>query len=890
MTHTSSPSGTPADPSTPLTVYYVDGYHGGVAGHMPLGAVRDVLQELRYKPWWKVSLEVEPFSWEYLRRRDPEVYRWLQEALKDQQPEARLEMVSGAYAQPFCWAFGGESNIRQLIVGRQVIHDHFPEATVDTYAVQEPCWTSCLPQVLRSLGYVRAVLKNPSTAWGGYTVGRDASIVNWVGPDGTAIPTVPRYACEELRECWRTESVQPDAEFAAKCAAHGIAYPTGMCFQDLGWPAHPAVDDAGHYISPATPGYRGPNWPGFPEGEAAHVRFVTWREYFQRFAPHPEADWRFSQEDIRVALCWGASALQTLAQQVRSAENRILTAEKMAAMASWMSPESGFSWPDGTLREAWRQLLMAQHHDAWIVLLGRQGREQWAWLGGAQTWVAERLCDEIIATAQESLALGSGTAEDAVQPSRERWVRVTNTLGCERTALAEVPLVTDPGTQSVRVRDGEGCPVPCQIVPSRQYGDGSLNAGSLLFRADTPSMGYAAYCVEPSPSEQAPTAEEGVTARKSEDGAVVLESDLYRITLDPQHGGVVTSLYAKALGMEFVDAHAERRLNEYRGYFADLERWLSSADAPAEVSTLESGPVRARVQVRGRIGDYPFVQTLSLVQGQRRIDCSVRFEFPADVRIGEPWTDPNTRATRRRPCYDDHWKLQAFFPAAAAGYQVLYKNAAYDVCRSENVDTFFNSWDEIKHNIILNWVDVLDEREEYGLALFSDHTTSYAHGAGYPLALVLGWSGYGLWGRYYPLQGPQQVQYALLPHRGRWDQAALSLENAQWCEPLLSQWATREPEIKRCSWVSVSGEGVEIPTMFREGERLFMRLFNAEGDDGERTLSLAFRPASVDLVELDGRPVRPLNVFQEAAGRWAVRLALPRFAIRTLCIRKDQDR
>ncbi|HVA90272.1 MAG TPA: hypothetical protein VNL71_10560, partial [Chloroflexota bacterium] len=163
-------------------LYYVDGYHGGVKGHMPLGAWRDILQALRRTPDWKLALDIEPISWAVLRRTDPASFAELQEYLADQTADARLEIVAASYAQPFAWAIGGESNIRHLLRGRAIVREHFPSLRVDTYAVQEPCWTSALPQILRSLGYRRAVLRDASTAWAGYPTGVDAAIVDWVGP------------------------------------------------------------------------------------------------------------------------------------------------------------------------------------------------------------------------------------------------------------------------------------------------------------------------------------------------------------------------------------------------------------------------------------------------------------------------------------------------------------------------------------------------------------------------------------------------------------------------------------------------------------------------------------------------------------------------------------
>ena len=101
-----------------------------------------------------------------------------------QRLSGRIEIVSGVYGQAYMWNASGECNIRQIAYGLAELRAIFPDLVVDTYAVQEPCWTSCLPQILKSFGYRRAVLKN-STCWGGYYASTlDADLVNWTGPDG----------------------------------------------------------------------------------------------------------------------------------------------------------------------------------------------------------------------------------------------------------------------------------------------------------------------------------------------------------------------------------------------------------------------------------------------------------------------------------------------------------------------------------------------------------------------------------------------------------------------------------------------------------------------------------------------------------------------------------
>src|ERR1700761_9214292 len=313
-------------------LYYMDGYNGGVRGHMPPGCWRDILSALRQFPKWKLSFDVEPASWEVVRQEDPEAYAELRAYLAENGVHARIEMVAGTFAQPYGWAISGESNIRQLQRGLAVIREHFPHTNVVTYAVQEPCWASCLPQILRSLGFDGAVLKNASTAWGGYAAGWDADLVEWTGPDGTAIATVPRYAVERLQKVWETESIDGTREFAERCMAHGIPHPAGMCFQDLGWPAKPRVS-------------------------GSYLRFATWREYIHTIADKPKQSWRFSIEDILVTLPWGDATLQRVAQQVRSAEVRLVTAEKIAAIAA---TTCGMPWPAEQLVQAWDGVLLSQ--------------------------------------------------------------------------------------------------------------------------------------------------------------------------------------------------------------------------------------------------------------------------------------------------------------------------------------------------------------------------------------------------------------------------------------------------------------------------------------------------------------------------------------------------
>ena len=163
-------------------IYFVDGFHGGVYGHYPMQTYTDYMSGLLEKyPEWRMCLEIEPETWDTVAVRTPEAYR----RFAGWAGSDRVEFTNPAYAQPYMYNISGESIIRQLDYGIRKIHSHFPDVEFSTYAVEEPCFTSALPQVLRQFGFKYASLKCPNTCWGGYSASYGGELVNWTGPDGT---------------------------------------------------------------------------------------------------------------------------------------------------------------------------------------------------------------------------------------------------------------------------------------------------------------------------------------------------------------------------------------------------------------------------------------------------------------------------------------------------------------------------------------------------------------------------------------------------------------------------------------------------------------------------------------------------------------------------------
>ncbi|WP_205511512.1 glycoside hydrolase family 38 C-terminal domain-containing protein [Longitalea arenae] len=818
--------------------YFIDGYHGGVYGHYPKGYTQFIVDKLNENPFWKINLEIEPETWDSVAVWEPAALKQLQQIFRDQSDTGRIEYVNPAYGQSYFFNTSGESMIRHFSYGIKKVKAYFPNAVFTTYSSEEPCFTSALPQILRSFGYKYASLKNPNTCWGGYTRAYGGELVNWIGPDGTKLVTVPRYATENLLpgSTWQTEAWTNSPKYIKDAFAYGIKNPVAMSLQDAGWKNGPWIGNGNRGYQP--------------------TYYKTWRDYIENHSiKTPRQNWKFSQEDILVSLVWGSQVLQQLAQRVRTAENKLVMAEKVAALSAVYDDKP---WPSA-IDEAWRNLLLSQHHDCWIVPYNGRKGNTWADKVNAWTKITNDISDSIVYKAAAQHAEGS-----------IRAIRVHNTTGNTRHEVVQMKLPAGMATNEMAVVDGGGKEIVSQITKS---------AGSkeICFHAVVPAMGYKTYSI----SYKRPASAAGATATILNGGDVVLETDLYTLIIDRSKGGVVKSLIAKKLNnREFVDAKNERGFNELSGQFYNHGGFYASSRTPVTISILENGPVLVKAAISGMLLDHPFTQTITLRQGDSRIDCSLNIAWKNNTGIGDAYKQSGgpDASNYHKPFYDDSKKLLALFPVKFTS-QKIYKDAPFDVTESRLHNTFFTTWDSIKNNIILNWVDVYDAKEDHGLALFTDHTTSYAHGEGFPLGLNVQYSGAGLWGRDHSITGTTEIKYALIPHKGKWDESGISEQAAHWNEPLVALPSSIVKKEER-SLVNVTGTGYQVSAVIVEGRDLLVRLFNAAGNDKVQKIAFGGKATGAQLEELNGAVKQLLQI--HTGKTTAIHLAMPRFGIRTI--------
>ncbi|MGI4751445.1 MAG: glycoside hydrolase family 38 C-terminal domain-containing protein [Janthinobacterium lividum] len=823
--------------------YYIDGYHGGVWGHYPDWNTRFLVDMLQKHPYWKINVELEPETWDRAAIVDPSAYAEFKKLVSDANA-SRIEYVNPAYAQSYLYNIDGESIIRQFSYGIQKLQQHFPGITFRSYSSEEPCFTSALPQILQSFGIKYASLKNPNTCFGGYTAAHGGELVNWQGPDGTQILTVPRYEVEALlpKSTWQTIAWNNSPQYIDAAFKYGVRSPVGMTLQDAGWKGGPFLGDG--------------------DTSRQQNEYTTWRDYFNLVKNDPQPVWRLSQEDIKVSLVWGSQITQKIAQQVRTSENNLLGTEKLLSLTNLLSGKT--AWPQADLDSAWRTLLLSQHHDCWIVPYNGKKGDTWA--------------DKVVAWTNRSNKISADLNRQALQQSapnyadkRSMAVTVYNTQLEQREEPVSIRLPESMTQKNIQVTDQNGKSILSQTVTD------SANHQSLLFVANTPGFGTKNYVVKEASSA---AKNSGATVIKLKNGNYRLETNLYTIIINPKQGGSIGSLYAKKLQKEFIDRHNLMKFGSLRGNFYQDGGFKSSADQVADVKILENGPVRVKLQLKGKINGTAWTEIISLAENQQLIDLNLNLDWKSNVGIGEDTPKGTYKLTNyHKAFYDDRNKLLAVFPLNL-NQQKVYKNAPFDVTESQLKDTFFSTWDSIKNNVILNWVDVTDGQNKYGMALFTDHTTSYAHGEHFPLGLTIQYSGMGLWGRDYQLNGPTNVHYALMPHEGKWDKAAVWSASARWNEPMFVELADSGTNPSSKSLITAD-KGLVLTSAKTENHTFTVRFFNAEGENGSKTIKPNFDFDTAELVDLNGNRLEILQKTGSEKDK-SISLPVPKFCLRTI--------
>jgi alpha-mannosidase len=348
-------------------------------------------------------------------------------------------------------------------------------------------------------------------------------------------------------------------------------------------------------------------------------------------------------------------------------KNELLAAaaEESSVAADWLG---GRPYPQKRLTDAWTLVMGGHFHDN---LAGTSTPKAYEF-----TWN-----DDVIAMNQFAGVLTSATAAVAsgmdTQGSGTPIV-VYNPLNVAREDVVEASVAGSP--QSVRVITPDGKEVPAQAEAG----------GKVLFLAQTPSVGYAVYDVQPGASA---AASELHVSESS------LENARYRVQLD--QNGDVSGIFDKKLNRELlsgpirlaISTDNPRQWPAWNMDFEDEQRAPRAyVSGPAKVRVAENGPARIAVEVTHDTEGSHFVQTIRLSAG----DVGNRVEFANAI-------DWKTKEAN----------LKATFPLTASNKLATYN---WDIGTIQRPNEDERQFEVASHQ----WIDLTDQSGAFGVTILTD--------------------------------------------------------------------------------------------------------------------------------------------------------------------------
>ncbi len=496
----------------------------------------DAMEMADRPPHVKTCINLDARAYEFMAEKFPEVT----ERLKKYLAAGKVELIGGTYGQPMGTMFSGESNIRQIVVGRETIRKALDYEMV-TFLEEEEFSHPQLPQILAGAGFRHASLAQVDT-WGraGCPV-LEFNAVRWKGIDGTAIPTIPKNSLF---------GYSPDLKKLATSAAfqklQALGKPLIFTWEEFGWE------------SPEQPAYLSVPAKYKEFAEKSPVEFVTCKEYLDKYGSNPKEAIYLPMDAWNKSLTWGLGGDQ-LRILDRKVESLLLAAERFDAVASTLSAPSQAA-PSGKGLE--RSACLAEPRR-----------------GALRVFPLARRSDGAVGPDRGLSQLHLGY--DRVQPSRRRRktrpsgarrlsrpYRHTDQLRAGKAGLQGghglQPPVGGSGTawcsrggftpsskkpKDVVVKDHTGHILASQVIKDRRDRDGNLVMASLTFvSGKVPSVGYDTYYLDFTPQAAAAAP----SALRIDEPRLTLENEHVQVRLDPVSGGVA-SLIDKRSGREAID-------------------------------------------------------------------------------------------------------------------------------------------------------------------------------------------------------------------------------------------------------------------------------------------------------------------------------------------------
>ena len=744
--------------------------------------------------------------------------------IKKRIQEGRWEVVGGMWVEPDLNLPDGESQVRELLIGKQTFKRLYGVDVRIGWNPDSFGYNWQLPQIYKRSGIDYFVTQKMS--WND-TNQLPLKLFWWESPDGSKVLTYfPNgYGNSTLNPVRLSNDLVKARTLAPGMLQMMDLYGVG---DHGGGPTRTVLDEGLHWMQPdnVVPQMKfgiaqtffsdiekkiapeSPTWnyastakgnSALPAPPAGRVTIPTWKD------------------ELYLEYHRGVYTTQSHHKRnMRQSEEWVLNAEKLSSLA-WLD---GLSYPAAQLTDAWKQVVFNQFHDlaagSGIGIIYQDAQRDY----NQVRWATNEASAKALQTLQSRIDTRAAGSVPVI---------VFNPLGWKRSGTLNVSVeMPSAAPAGVSVLDAHNRVVPSEVVST----DKQTNTFHLLVQAsDVPSLGYQVLHV--------------VTGKKPfatdlKANGMTLENAKLKVTVDP-HTGCITSLYNKAANFEALAPHScgnqliafEDKPKAFDAWNLnpEYEKTFTNLDMADSVKLVENGPLRAVIRVSRTWQSSHFVQDITLYRGADEVDVTNDIDW-----------------------HETHVLLKASFPLAAssgmATYEIPYGTIQRPTTRN-------NSWEKAKFEVpALRWADLGDE--QHGFSLINESKYGY-NTVGNVMRLSL------LRATVSPDpnadRGHHHFSYALYPHGGNWKTALTVRHGYEYNYKLMAQQVEAHSGSMplEYSFAGLQPTNVVLTAMKKaeNSNSLILRFYEWAGNTGSVTVHLPKGAISAQQTNLMEQPQGP---------------------------------
>ena len=546
-------------------------------------------------------------------------YKWVEENAPElfaeitaRVKEGRWCVVGGMWNQPDCNIPSGESFARHFLLSQRYFIEKFGRAAVTGYNVDSFGHNASLPKILAAAGMKNYVMMRPDK-------GENPNMPNhafwWLADDGSRILTyrIPNgyssyihgkgafkheYEAEKANDTINiADSANVPIMYFYGVGNHG----GGPSIKSLNTLEELRQDPGGErfvYSSPDVYFNEICNTLNLPE----------WRGEMQHHA----------------SLCY--SACSEIKRNNRRAENRLTSAEKYAVLSDAFT---GYKMEKERMDKAWQNVLFNQFHDIMAGCSITEVFEDSRDVHGESLNIAAEVQNAAIQ--RLSWAVNTSVGGRIIRDKATDWqfwgqenlgtpILVFNPLAWDRTMPVQIT------KQLRRLTDDNDTDIPIQRVRASRL-DNTTGKWDSIFLAKVPAMGWSLYWAYLGDFED-------TVPEKTQ----VIENEYLRLEIDPSTG-YINSLYDKTAKIEAFAGPAAVPLvvdvehADTWGHNVFSFRNVVGRFQNANVTHMESGPVRSVIRVESFYSGSVLRQDFILYAGAKQLEARVRLDWREKFKL-----------------------------------------------------------------------------------------------------------------------------------------------------------------------------------------------------------------------------------------------------------------